>query len=493
MNSGNNDSSNEESISTPNPASLNNTRWFKLLKPYLRWPNPLIMKRYSFLLIIICFSLASCVEQKQEAVNQSALVTFADSLFNVHVDSSDIAGASVLVFQNGELLLDKAYGYASLELSTPMPDNASFEIGSVTKQFTAAAILKLMEAGKLSLSDDFTQYLDFDTKGRKVTIDQLLNHTSGIASYTEMKDFWIMSIHEFDRDSLVRLVEQEEFWFEPGEALIYTNSAYYFLGLIIEKLSGMSYEEYLSEQFFIPLGMNNTYYCSTSEIIQDKAYGYGYTPDGLQQKSYLDHTWPFAAGSLCSTRADLLIWLQALHQGKALNEELYQLLITPNTLNDGSPIRYAKGLTNYQNFGHSEISHGGGINGFLSDTRYFPDEDLYIVCLVNTTGPQGASFFANKLTWEILDKNEPEIVAMEIDTESIAGKYAGAVRGRTYVLEVGVLENAITVSEVGKDEIDTLSTYIGNYTWMDGNDIVMLQNGEYRVDQVYGYYVLKKE
>lgn len=451
------------------------------------------MKKYTFLLIIASFSLASCVEQKQEAVNQSALINFADSLINVHVDSTNIAGASVLVFQNGEMLLDKSYGFASLELSAPMPDNASFEIGSVTKQFTAAAILKLMDAGKLSLGDDFTQYLDFDTKGRKVTIDQLLNHTSGIPSYTEIKEFWNLSLHKYDRDTLLRVVEQHEFLFEPGEALIYNNSGYFLLGLIIEKVSGMSYEEYLSEQFFIPLGMNNTYYCSTKEIIKDKAYGYGYTPDGLRQKSYLEHTWPYAAGSLCSTRADLLTWLQAIHQGKALNDELYKLLITPGSLNDGSAIRYAKGISNYSNHGHHQISHGGGINGFLSETRYFPEDDLYIVCLVNTTGPQGAGFFAEVLTWELLAKKDPETVPFEVDAAAISGTYTGPARGRNLSLEVGVLENVITVSEVGKDEIDTLSTYMGNNTWMDGNDIIILKDGTFHLDRVSGHYVLKKE
>ena len=445
------------------------------------------MKKYSFLLILAFFALASCEEQNQVTLNQSALITFADSLFNIHVDSSDIAGASVLVFQNGEMLLDKAYGFASLELAAPMPDNASFDIGSVTKQFTAAAILKLMDAGKLSLRDDLSQYLDFDTKGRKVTIDQLLNHTSGIPSYTEIKEFWSLSLHKYDRDTLLRVVEQHEFLFEPGEALIYNNSGYFLLGLIIEKVSGMSYEEYLSKEIFIPLGMNNTYYCSNSEIIKDKAYGYGYTPDGLQQKAYLEHTWPYAAGSLCSTRADLLTWLQAIHQGKALNEELYQLLITPGALNDGSTIRYAKGITNFSNHGHHQISHGGGINGFLSETRYFPDEDLYIVCLVNTTGPQGAGFFAEALTWKLLDEKVSETVAMEVDVEAISGIYTGPVRGRNLSLAVSVLEKAITVSEVGKDDIDTLTTYIGNNIWKDGNDIIILQNGEFHLDRVGGH------
>ena len=455
-------------------------------------PTTTIMKRSLFLLVISILTLNRCNE-KSENVIDSPLSIFADSLFNIHVDSAHIAGASVIVMQNGETLLNKSYGFASLELSTPMPPNASFEIGSVTKQFTAAAILKLLDEGKLSLEDEFTRYIEFDTKGRKITINQLLNHTSGIASYTELPEFWNISIHQYERDSLVRLVEQKEFLFEPGESLIYNNSGYFFLGLIIEKLSEKKYEEYLSEQFFEPLGMNDTYYCSTTKVVKNKAYGYSFSLDGLQQKSYLDHTWPYSAGSLCSTTADLLKWMRAVHQGKVLNEELYSLLITPDMLNDGTPVRYAKGLANYKNFGYDVIAHGGGINGFLSDTRYFPDNDLYIICLVNTMGPNGASFFAEQLTWELLDKRDYETVTMEENLQAIAGKYTGQVRGRKISVEIDVFQDAITQLTVGEDKADTINVYIGNNSWMDGNNVITIKNGELRADQVYGYYILKKE
>ncbi len=449
------------------------------------------MKSHWILFAAACSFLITCENVGND--NNSSLQTFADSIFNVHVDSSNIAGASVIVFQQGKMLLNKSYGYASLELSVPMPEDASFEIGSVTKQFTAAAILKLVEAGKLSLEDDFTQYIDFDTKGRKVTINQLLNHTSGISSYTEIREFWDLSLHEYERDSLVRLVEQKDFLFEPGEALIYNNSGYFLLGLIIEKLSEMTYEEYLSEQIFKPLGMNNTYYCSTSKVVKNKVYGYGYSPEGLRQKSYLDHTWPFSAGSLCSTASDLITWMQALHSGEVLNEEFYSALITPGALNDGSQLRYAMGLSNFSNYGNPTISHGGGINGFLSATRYHPEADLYVVCLVNTTGPQGAGFFANQLTWRLLTKNEREGVDLDIDTNSLVGTYTGQVRGRIISVEVGALPDAITTSIVGRDDVDTLSTYIGDNTWVDGNDIIKIENGEYRADQIGGYYILRQD
>ncbi len=421
------------------------------------------------------------------------LQAFADSLFQTSVDSSYIAGAAVIVFQKGEVLLDKSYGYASRELSVPMPDNPSFEIGSVTKQFTAAAILRLVAEGKLSLEDDFTQYLEFDTKGRTVTVGQLLNHTSGIPSYTEMEEFWNMSVLQFERDSLVRLVESKDFLFEPGEALIYNNSAYFFLGLIIEEVSGKTYEEYLQEQFFSPLGMNNTYYCSTSEIVPGKVYGYGYDGKGLVQKAYLDHTWPYAAGSLCSTTTDLLIWMRALHEGRVFDQEQYRMMTTPETLNDGTGLRYAMGLTNSMNFGNREIGHGGGINGFLSSTRHFPESDLHIVCLVNTTGPKGASFFASELTWKLLQKVEYTVQDLDVDLEALAGNYTGQTRGRILTISVANLPESLVLSIEGRDDADTLTTYVGNSTWMDGNEILTFDDNVLRIDRVSGYYLLEKE
>ncbi|MCB0688707.1 MAG: beta-lactamase family protein, partial [Saprospiraceae bacterium] len=389
----------------------------------------------------------------------SELETFADSLFLANVDSAYIAGASILVYQQGKMLLHKSYGYASLELSAPIPANASFEIGSVTKQFTAAAILQLVDQGKINLDDDLTKFIEFDTRGRKVTISQLLNHTSGIASYTEVPEFWDLSIEQHERDTLLRVMEKHDFLFEPGEALIYNNSGYYLLGLIIEKVSGKSYEEYLAENIWNPLGMHNTYYCSNSRVVKNKVYGYNYSKEALLQKPYLDHTWPYAAGSLCSTTDDLLIWMQSLHQKKILNDKLYQLITTPGSLNDGTALRYAMGLTKADNFGHLMIGHGGGINGFLSETRYFPNEDLYIICLVNTTGPHGAGYFADNITWKILDKIEPQSKPIDFDLKSVAGKYQGQARGRILTINVTPIENTLILSIENQNRPDTLKTY----------------------------------
>lgn len=458
------------------------------------------MKRTTLLLTITALLLAVSCQNRQKASNVDSLETYADSLFQVSVDSTQIAGGAIMVFQNDKLLLDKAYGKASLELSVPMPEDGKFEIASVTKQFTAVAILKLVEAHKLSLEDDFTDYLPFDTKGRKITINNLLNHTSGIPSFTEIPAFWDLWIEEHPRDTLVRLVEDHEFLFEPNEAMIYNNSAYFFLGLIIENVTGQSYEEFLRQELFEPLDMNNTNYCSNTEVVHNKVYGYNYTPDGLQQKPYFNNTWTFAAGSLCSTTEDLLTWMRALHTGKVLSEPMYQLLITPDKLKDGTSVRYAKALVNFSNFGHQQIGHSGYINGFTSETRYFPEEDLYIICLVNTTGPKDGYYFANEITWKLFNKNEYEQAELDFDTADIQGRYTGPMRGTFMAeasgnrsLEMKAINKGLTLQTIGKDRVDTLSVYIGNNTWMDRNDKITIENNTCRIDQVYNYYILEKE
>ena len=472
-------------VAEPNNASYTNT-----LDANKNQHN---MKKIILVPIAIIFLTISC-QEKKEISDTVSLETYIDSLFQASVDGSQIAGGAILVYQNGKTLIKKSYGYGSLELSAPIPNDGIFEIGSVTKQFTAAAILKLVDANKLSLDDDFTQYLDFDTKGRKVTIDNLLNHTSGIPSYTAFAEFGELMIQDHPRDSLVRLVESKNFMFEPGEALIYNNSAYFFLGLIIEKVTGQTYEEYLKDTFFDSLGMDNTSYCSTSEVTKNKVYGYGYTPEGLKQKGYLNHIWPYAGGSLCSTTEDLLTWMTALHQGNILSESLYQSLITPGQLKDGSNLHYAKALVNFSDFGNHRIGHGGGINGFLTDTRYFPDEDLYIISLVNTTGPKGASFFADAITWELLEKETPQSKELDINTKLLEGKYKGAVRGSdSFTIEVKSILNGLTVKSAMDDKADTLKTYIGNNTWADDNTRIIIKNNEYRFVNPSAYYILKKE
>jgi CubicO group peptidase (beta-lactamase class C family) len=454
------------------------------------------MKQIILLILTLALVATGCQNEKQDS-NVTSLEVYADSLFQSSIDSSQIAGAAILVFQKDTMLLNKSYGYGSLELSTPMPSDGIFDIGSVTKQFTAAAILKLVEANKLSLDDDFTEYLPFDTKGRKVTIAQLLDHTSGMeADMGEEVEFFDMLTNQgLPHNAIVKMFKPKDFMFEPGEALIYNNNAYSYLGLIIEKVTGQSYEDYLKETFFKTLGMNSTSFGSNIEVTKNKVNGYRYDSLGIQQKNYLNYNLPYSAGSLSSNTQDLLIWMKALHQGKILSAASYQSMITPRQLNDGSKLQYAKALVNYSDFGNDKIGHTGGFSGFMTDTRYYPEEDLYIICLVNTSGgPKNATFFADPITWQLLDKKMPENVDLDIEAALLEGLYTGPTRGNyTDSIQVKSIVGGMIIQKLKSDKIDTLKTYIGNNTWADGNNRIVIKNNEYRNIQPYAYYILKKE
>lgn len=334
--------------------------------------------------VVLCVFASPAAAQRSRA----EIVEVLDSIAESPVVEGRVAGLAVAVVRGGDTLLMKGYGKADLEWDVPMPVDAVFEIGSVTKQFTAAAVLKLRDEGKLDLDADITEYLpDYPTQGHRIPVRRLLDHTSGIKGYTEMASFAAIGPRRLPRDSLVALFAAEPFDFPPGEAQIYNNSAYFLLGLIIEKVSGVSYEEYVERELFAKLGMARSSYCSNSDVVARRARGYQSMGGVLVRAPYLDHTWPYAAGSLCSTVGDLITWLRALHGGGVLPEVSYREMIAPARLADGTPLRYGMGLAlTPDSRNRPAIHHGGGIFGFVSDTRYYPDEDLYVVVLVNTTG-----------------------------------------------------------------------------------------------------------
>jgi hypothetical protein len=185
--------------------------------------------------------------------------------------------------------------------------------------------------------------------------------------------------------------------------------------------------------------------------------------------------------------------MRALHEGKVFNEELYNALISPGQLNDGVNIRYAMGLVNYLNFGHREIGHGGGIPGFLSATKYFPEEDLIIICLVNTMGPKGAEFFADELTWKLLEKHSNDPMEVDINLDSLEGRYTGQIRGQIISVDIEAQPESLIISTEGRSQVDTLDIYLGNNTWGEGNSLIKIDDNVCSRDDIYGYIKLAKE
>ena len=443
---------------------------------------------------------------------QGALAAALDSAARAHVQDDMVPGVSVAVVRGDETLLRRGYGYVDLEWDVPTPadGSASYEIGSVTKQFTAAATLLLAEEGLVDLDADFTEYVDFDSRGRSIPVRRLLDHTSGIKGYTEMGVFGELSIRDLPRDTLVRLVEAEPLEFEPGTALIYNNSAYFLLGLIIEEVSGMPYEELVARRLFEPAGMDDSYYCDELAVRDGRAHGYdAASPDSLVRARYLDHTWPYSAGSLCSTVDDLVAWNRALHGGELLSQASYQAMTMPAPLEDGTVIRYAMGLGVDDRGGHRVIGHGGGINGFVSQLFYFPEDEVTIVVLQNAAVQPGAGSLAADLADIVVGPvTEPEAVAFDGELSTLTGVYRGPARGRTLTLRVsaeaaglvireGEAEVAAAVAGGAEDEDAVRPSYRGGLRWDDGNTrYIFLRDGtgvdELRVDSGSGHYVLER-
>src|SRR5262249_50422496 len=198
-----------------------------------------------------------------------------DGIVEAPIKAGKVAGAAISVMRRGDTVAAKSYGSADLELDVPMPSDASFEIGSVTKQFTAASVLLLAERGTLSVDDEVTKYLpQYPTHGQHITIRHLLTHTSGITGYTELPEFGDPMRRKKPRDTLVALFGDKPLDFMPGEALVYNNSAYFLLGLIIEQLTGQSYAEFVKTNLFDKTGMARSYYCSESAVHHHHAHGY---------------------------------------------------------------------------------------------------------------------------------------------------------------------------------------------------------------------------
>jgi CubicO group peptidase (beta-lactamase class C family) len=415
-------------------------------------------------------ALAQAGAQSLQSRDRNQVGASIDSIVASYLAGGRAAGMSVAVIKGRDTLALKGYGFADLEFDVPTPDRAIYEIGSVTKQFTAAAILLLQERGKLSLDDTITRYLPFyPTQGHTITLRRLLDHTSGIKGYTEIPEFGSIVMRMEPRDSLVAIFSKKPFDFAPGEGQIYNNSAYFLLGLIIEKVSGQSYADFVQRNLFDPAGMRDSRYCSEREIIKRRANGYDMSATGLQRTAYLNHLWPYAAGSLCSTVGDLVAWNRAIHGGRILSRASYAELTTPGTLNDGTRLRYAKGLVLHSVAGHRVIEHGGGINGFLSAASYFPDSDAIIVVLVNTAGPVSPDAVVASIAERVLGTvPPPAAVAYGGDIRRFVGTYAGAGRGREMRVVVSSDSAGLTITDARPGAPVRRARYVSGTTFALG-------------------------
>jgi D-alanyl-D-alanine carboxypeptidase len=302
----------------------------------------------------------------------------ADRFVTDYVQQNKFIG-TVLVARDGKPIFRKGYGLANREWSVPNGPESKFRLGSITKQFTATAILQLVEAGKLKLDDPISKYYtDSPAAWSKVTIHHLLCHTSGIPSYTGLPGFFLKE-SMFDRTpaEIVKLTQEKPLEFEPGEKFAYDNTGYVLLGYVIEKISGQKYADYLRDHIFSLLGMRDTGYDTAQEVIPHRASGYMFNGTTWVNAPYLAMSLPHAAGSLYSTVDDLLIWDQALYAQKPLTAASLDRMFTPNK------DKYGYGWFINTRFNHKVLEHQGGINGFNTLISRYPDARVTVIVLSN--------------------------------------------------------------------------------------------------------------
>src|SRR6185369_7606641 len=365
-------------------------------------------------------------------------VSRMEQVVQSYVDSKQFMG-SVLVAQDGKVVLNKGYGFANLEWDVPNTPTSKYRLGSLTKQFTAACILLLEERGKLKIDDPVKKYmLDAPAAWDKVTLFHLLTHTSGIPSFTGFPDYASTEPFPSTPEKLVARFRDKPLEFQPGEKWNYSNSGYVLLGYLIEKISGQTYTQFVQENIFTPLGMKDSGYDSNSAIIPHRAAGYTPIPNGIKNAGYIDMTIPLSAGGLYSTTEDLLRWEQGLMGGKLLSPASLQKMTTPFKQD------YAFGIGVHTDKGHKIIDHNGGIEGFNTILQYYPESKLTIVVLANLNGQA---------------------------PEAIAAKLADLEHGQSVVLPSEKKETSVAPA--------VLSKYVGTYELMPGFNIVMtLENGQ---------------
>ena len=330
------------------------------------------------LLSILAFQVSAIAQDKVRQIDELLSLYHKYQQFN----------GSALVAENGKVIYKKGLGLANMEWNIPNEPDTKFRLGSITKQFTATLILQLVEQGKVKLDGKVTDYLPAyrsDT-GTKVTVHHLLSHTSGIPNYTALPGFLEgVSRNPFTVEEFIKKYASGDLEFEPGSKFNYSNSGYFLLGAIIEKVTGKPYEQVLKESILDPVGMKNTGYDHYDAIISKRATGYIKTPRGYLNAPYLDMTIPYAAGSLYSTVEDLFLWDQALNGDKILSAKSKELMFTPNLNKYGYGFVITKATLGPNKLEVPVIEHDGGINGFNTTIVRLVGAKRLIVLLDNTS------------------------------------------------------------------------------------------------------------
>ncbi len=375
-----------------------------------------------------------------------------DALVSKQFSSND-SGISILVAKDGTAIYQKAFGLSNITEEKPMTTKHVFEIGSITKQFTAIGILMLEEQGKLKVTDTITKYIpDYPMGTQAITIHHLLNHTSGIKSYTSMPGLLNFAKKDVTPTKLINYFKNHPMDFLPGEKYKYNNSGYILLGHIIEVVTNQSYEDFIEKNIFETLGMQSSYYGHKSENILNRTKGYSQKNGAYEDAELISMTIPYAAGSLMSTSSDLLKWNNALINNTLISKASYDKATNGSYLNNGEHIQYGYGLQKGNVNGSISIEHGGAIFGFKSMGIYLPEEKVYVIALSNCDC-QSPTLLTRKIAAVAIDKPFPEIEDAIVLNKEQLQKWTGAYQfDEKDIRHVSVENDNLFIQKEGKQK-----------------------------------------
>ena len=357
-----------------------------------------------FILILVVFA-AGCSSAPAPAP-ASEFESGIEALVAETLRDGLVPSVSIAIARGQKIVFERTYGRADIENNVPAGNDTIYRIASITKQFTAAAIMRLVEQGRVDLDADLTKYVpEFHTRGVRITVRQLLNHTSGIQNITDLPALESkMRLDLTDAETLA-IFQDEPLNFQPGTNFLYNNSAFFMLAMVIERISGQSIAEHLRRTMLEPLGLRSTSVCDETRVVPHRAHGYIVEKGQLLNAPYISHELPKGGGNMCSTAHDLVLWAQALANGKVVSPGSYKVMTTPGTLVDGRPIGYGLGLFLSEFGGQPEISHGGDFWSFTSFLAWYPSDDVAIAVLQNSqSAPAFDGFLTRRIVHRLLER-----------------------------------------------------------------------------------------
>jgi D-alanyl-D-alanine carboxypeptidase len=359
-----------------------------------------------FVLIVVVTLLSLTFANAQEL--SSELRGKIDKLANDALAKSGVPSASVAVVKDGKIVYLNAYGSARLEPKTPATPGMRYSIGSISKQFTAVAMLLLQEQGKLSLDDKVAKFIPDLTRANEVTIRQLLSHTSGYQDYWPQDYVMPMMLQPVTAAKILDMWARKPLDFDPGTKWQYSNTNYVIAGVIIEKVSGKPLLQFLQEKVFAPLGLSSVANIDERKLGDTDPTGYmRYALGPLRVAPKEGPGWLFAAGELAMTAEDLAKWNISIMDQKLLRPASYRELEREAQLNNGLGTRYGLGVSLATEAGHRAVSHGGEVSGFVSESIVFPDERVSVVALTNQDASSAADDIAHGIVPLLFEQNDP--------------------------------------------------------------------------------------